>query len=87
LAVRYVSDESQVLSVIRDALTAGRCVCWMRNTVADALAAHAHFRDELPLKADSLPCPLHPGDRLATEEQVLSVLAKAAMLRGGLESW
>ncbi|AZG07070.1 CRISPR-associated helicase Cas3' [Pigmentiphaga sp. H8] len=45
--IRYVSDQDEVVAGIRRALAAGRCVCWVRNTVADAMAAHALFADEL----------------------------------------
>ena len=86
LEVRYVSDESQVLSVIRETLAVGRCVCWMRNTVADALVAHAHFRDELPPENLILfHARFTLGDRLATEEQVLSHFGKGsdAQMRAG----
>ena len=51
----------------------------MRNTVADALAAHAHFRDELPPeKLILFHARFTLGDRLATEEQVLSRFGKGS---------
>lgn len=43
----YVSSTDEVVSAILQAVRGGRCVCWMRNTVADAMAAHALFADLL----------------------------------------
>lgn len=43
IAVRYESDREQILAAIDRALEAGRCVCWIRNTVADALDAYTEF--------------------------------------------
>lgn len=77
LAVRYVSDEAMVVAEIREALAAGRCVCWMRNTVADALAAHDYFRNALPPESLILfHARFTLGDRLATEERVLACFGK-----------
>jgi len=45
--IRYVSDINEVAAGIRKALADGRCVCWIRNTVADAMAAYALFANEL----------------------------------------
>ncbi|MDR1647163.1 MAG: CRISPR-associated helicase Cas3' [Zoogloeaceae bacterium] len=47
LSLRYLDDETAVLRIIAKALDAGQCVCWMRNTVKDALAAWEKFRDRL----------------------------------------
>lgn len=80
VAIRYVADEHEVLSAIRQALAQGKCVCWMRNTVSDVLAAHAHFADELD--ADHL-IVFHARfalqDRLATEERILTHFGKSSI--------
>ncbi|MFT3857522.1 MAG: CRISPR-associated helicase Cas3' [Aquabacterium sp.] len=47
VALRYVSDIDEVEAGIRVALAEGRCVCWMRNTVAEALDVHARFAAEM----------------------------------------
>lgn len=68
-----------VVAAIEAALAAGRCVCWVRNTVADALAAHAQFRPQLSDDALLLfhaRFALH--DRLAMEERVLASFGKAS---------
>lgn len=77
LAVRYVSDEAVVLFAIRSALAEGRCVCWMRNTVTDALAAYAQFQRELPAERLILfHARFTLGDRLETEQRVLASFGK-----------
>ena len=79
VAIRYVADEHEVVSAIRRALAQGKCVCWMRNTVSDVLAAHAHFENELD--ADHL-IVFHARfalqDRLATEERILTRFGKSS---------
>lgn len=79
VAVRYVADEHEVLCAIRQALAQGKCVCWMRNTVSDVLAAHAHFENELD--ADHL-IVFHARfalqDRLATEQRILTHFGKSS---------
>jgi CRISPR-associated endonuclease/helicase Cas3 len=39
VATHYCHDESEVVAAIERSLARGECACWMRNTVADALAA------------------------------------------------
>jgi CRISPR-associated endonuclease/helicase Cas3 len=79
IAVRYVESEEEVVRGIEATLAAGRCVCWLRNTVADALAAHERFRANLP--ADRLTLfharfALH--DRLDIEKRVLARFGPAS---------
>lgn len=79
LAIRYVCDEHQVLNTIRAALAQGKCVCWMRNTVADVLAAHERFADKLD---DEHLIVFHARfalqDRLATEQRILEHFGKSS---------
>lgn len=77
LAVRYVSELPDVIAGIDAALAAGKCVCWMRNTVADALEAHAHFKDRLPdEKLTLFHARFTLYDRLVTEGKVLECFGK-----------
>lgn len=72
VAVRCSSDLLEVEAAIRQALDAGQCVCWVRNTVADAVAAFDRFHPERPdghVMLFHARFTLH--DRLAMEEQVL----------------
>jgi CRISPR-associated endonuclease/helicase Cas3 len=48
VTVDYVSDPADVIDSIRSALADGRCVCWVRNTVADAIETWQTLRAELP---------------------------------------
>lgn len=74
LAVRYVCSEEEVVAAIDTALADGKCVCWMRNTVADALAAHARFKDRLPAaKLTLFHARFALGDRLRSERKVLAL--------------
>jgi CRISPR-associated endonuclease/helicase Cas3 len=75
--VHNSSDENEVVTAITQALAAGQCVCWVRNTVADALTAFEHFAAQLP--ADHLllfHARFALRDRLNMEEQVLARFGK-----------
>ena len=70
-------DETKVMAAIRTALAAGQCVCWVRNTVADALTAFAQFQTELA--ADDLllfHARFALRDRLDMEERVLACFGR-----------
>lgn len=69
--VTYLSDLTAVCTTIRSAIDAGRCVCWVRNTVADAVEAWSLLRQGLT----SCICTLFHarfalGDRLAIEAEL-----------------
>ncbi|MCS6944997.1 MAG: CRISPR-associated helicase Cas3' [Sutterellaceae bacterium] len=71
--VTYTGDLHQVIAAIRAAAEAGRCVCWVRNTVADAIEAWERIRCACP----QVPCTLFHarfalGDRLTIESELLS---------------
>jgi len=86
LAVRYVSDQFEVVAGITEALNAGQCVCWMRNTVADALDARALFKGRLDDdKLTLFHARFTLRDRLDTEGKVLECFGKASTpeLRAG----
>ena len=73
VSVRSSSDVTEVVDAIRQALAAGRCVCWVRNTVADALEAYALFESELPAKHLLLfHARFALRDRLKMERRVLA---------------
>jgi CRISPR-associated endonuclease/helicase Cas3 len=79
VTVQLHDQRERVLSLIRTTLAAGQCLCWVRNTVADALEAFSQLQAELP--ADRLwlfhaRFALH--DRLAMEQQVLQAFGKAS---------
>ncbi len=73
VAVAYCSDRDQIIAEIRAAVAEGHCVCWVRNTVADAIEAWESIRRSIP----ELNCTLFHarfalGDRLAIEEDLRS---------------
>jgi CRISPR-associated endonuclease/helicase Cas3 len=72
IEVSYISDPRQIFGEIRAAADAGRCVCWVRNTVGDAIDAWDQLRRDYP----ELHCTLFHarfalGDRLAIESELL----------------
>ena len=77
VSVRNSSDEAEVLATIQLALAAGQCVCWVRNTVADALAAFERFQPQLPAEHLLLfHARFTLRDRLDMEAQVLAHFGK-----------
>ncbi|WP_375183906.1 CRISPR-associated helicase Cas3' [Aquabacterium sp.] len=86
VAVRYLSKVESVVERIQAELARGRCVCWMRNTVADALDAHAMFAGVLPPDQLTLfHARFSLQDRLETEARILAQFgpASSADTRGG----
>lgn len=70
--VTQVSDVAAVLSEIEQQVSAGRCVCWVRNTVDDAREAYALIKAHLPAaKVDLFHARYAMADRLAIEERIL----------------
>lgn len=79
VAVDYLSDQTQVVAAIQAALAAGKCVCWIRNTVADALEAYATFGSKLPAgKLTLFHARFNLRDRLDTENKVLEMFGKGS---------
>lgn len=79
VAVNYQHDLAHVKSAVLAALNAGQCVCWIRNTIADALEAHKLFTNEIPAENITL---FHArfclSDRLDAEELVLHKFGKSS---------
>ena len=75
--VRSSPDMAEVLAAIRVTLAAGQCVCWVRNTVADALSAFARFQADLaPDKLLLFHARFALRDRLDMEERVLATFGR-----------
>lgn len=71
--VNAVTTEDEATTVVLQALASGQCVCWMRNTVADALAAHRRFRALVPPERLMLfHARFTLRDRLDMEDAVLA---------------
>ena len=77
VSVHSTSDAAEVVAAIAQALAAGQCVCWVRNTVADALAAFATFQLLLPAEHLLLfHARFALRDRLDMETRVLATFGK-----------
>jgi CRISPR-associated endonuclease/helicase Cas3 len=75
----------EAASHVLDAVRAGRCVCWLRNTVADAIQAFERLRPELGDRVDLFHARFAMSDRLAIQERALAAFGKdstAARRRG-----
>lgn len=72
------SEEEAVELIVQEAL-AGRCVCWIRNTVSDALAAYRRLAERLPSGQLTL---FHSRfamcDRLEIENRALDTFGKTS---------
>ena len=70
--LRFCSDRDSVLTMIETMAHSGRCVGWIRNTVADARQAYAALRARLPRETVHLfHSRFAMGDRLTIERDVL----------------
>ncbi|MDD2702377.1 MAG: CRISPR-associated helicase Cas3', partial [Sideroxydans sp.] len=85
--VVYLDQRDQVEARIKTELAAGRCVCWIRNTVAEAVAAWQRLSPALPEGHCTLfHARFAMGDRLQIEQDVLDrfgPVSSAAPLRAG----
>lgn len=86
LQVSALHDESSALEWVVEQAHAGRCVCWIRNTVEDARRAHTALSSMLPAERLMLfHSRFAMGDRLTIEERALNRFGKhstAGMRRG-----
>jgi CRISPR-associated endonuclease/helicase Cas3 len=86
VAVSIVVDESEVVQQIVEAANKGWCVCWIRNTVHDALNGYTQLRGHL---AEDRLMLFHArfamGDRLDIERSVTSTYGRksTALVRNG----
>jgi CRISPR-associated endonuclease/helicase Cas3 len=77
LRIRYVSDESSILSAIKSALRHNRAIVWIRNTVADAMKAHELVRERFPdAKLTLFHARFALVDRQRIQNRVLESLGK-----------
>ena len=77
VAVRIESDQNQIVRLIVEASMQGKCVCWIRNTVHDALHGHESLRNAI--ETDRLMlfhAQFVMGDRLDIEKRVSDTFGK-----------
>lgn len=82
--VRMVHDERQIYELIRQAEAQARCLCWIRNTVADARSAYRELRARYNIPAEKIGL-FHArftlSDRLNIEEKVIENFGKGSDAR------
>lgn len=76
VSVVPLHSEAEVLDLIATQAAAGRCVCWIRNTVEDARRAHAELELSQPDAALLFHSRYAMGDRLAIENCTLELFGK-----------
>jgi len=77
VAVQLAPDVDEVVKRIEETANQGKCVCWIRNTVHDALTAFDYLRNSL--SADNLllfHARFVMGDRLDIEEIVANTFGR-----------
>ncbi len=82
VAVKPIDSPEAAAALVVSAAAAGRRVCWIRNTVQDAIDAHALLVPRLPPKALALfHARFAMGDRLRIESDVLAAFGPAERRR------
>lgn len=77
VAVKHVVDEAEVLRQIVEAANKGWCVCWIRNTVHDAMDGYTQMKDRLTEDKRMLfHARFAMGDRLDIESTVTSAFGR-----------
>ena len=80
VAVELVADEKEVVRQIEEAASKGSCVCWIRNTVHDALAGFASLKESISEENLLLfHARFAMGDRLDIEETVTKTFGRKSM--------
>ncbi len=75
--VKLVAEEDEVVRQIVEAASKGRCVCWIMNTVHDALAGFAKLKESISKDALLLfHARFAMGDRLDIEEIVTKTFGR-----------
>ncbi len=81
LTVELIHDTDTVFGEIIAAAASGACVCWVRNTVADAIEAYEALRDDPSVDQDRLllfHARFAMGHRLEREKAVINRFGKKA---------
>jgi CRISPR-associated endonuclease/helicase Cas3 len=81
VAVQLAVDAYEVLMRIKEAATQGKCVCWIRNTVHDALIAFDRLRDSVAAENLLLfHARFAMGDRLDIEKVVRTTFGRKSTM-------
>ncbi len=77
VAVRLISEQDEVERLIVEAARQGKCVCWIRNTVHDALAGYARLKAQIaPDNLMLFHARFAMGDRLEIENTVTATFGR-----------
>ncbi|HKK05951.1 MAG TPA: CRISPR-associated helicase Cas3' [Gammaproteobacteria bacterium] len=78
IEVTFLEDESQAHAQVLAAAAAGQCVCWIRNTVDEAIAAYQALQAQAPSPGDVLlfHARFAMGDRQRIEDEALRRFGK-----------
>ncbi len=80
--VKLIGEQDEVERLIVAAARQGKCVCWIRNTVHDALAGYTNLKEQM--ESDS-PMLFHArfamGDRLEIEHAVTTAFGRKSGAR------
>lgn len=78
IQIRWLSAPPEgVEKVLLEAVEGGRCVCWIRNTVADARTAYTALLGKIPEeRLELFHARFALGDRLAIERRVIERFGK-----------
>ena len=75
--VHCLEDIQEVTTKIEKVVAQDQCVCWIRNTVADARESYQHLRDQYPdWHIDLFHARFTMGDRLDIENRILAAFGR-----------
>lgn len=81
VAINWIHQRNDALTIIYDVIEAGGCVCWIRNTVDDALSIFQQLLKDGKIPADDMLL-FHSRfafiDRMTIEEKTLNWFGKEA---------
>ena len=77
VCVTFISEAKKINSLLVNAVAQGRCICWVRNTVIDAIEAYRKIKTDHPdWKVDLFHARCALGDRLDIEKRVVERFGK-----------
>ena len=77
LDINFIHNSTEVEDIIVDSASSGRCVCWIRNTVNDAIDTYEALKGRIdPSRLILFHARFAMGDRLSIEEKVLKAFGK-----------
>ena len=77
--VELIDDENEIYSLIEKSVIDNKCVCWIRNTVTDAMSSYEELSSNPNYKKDNIilfHARFAMGDRLDKEQEVLKLFGK-----------